>query len=50
MVSFKDLASMSSEALTALAAKIEVPLERIKRDRWIQKAKKAHFEKYQERL
>ena len=41
---------LNADSLSKLADKVEIPLERIKRDRWVQKAKQAHFRKYKERI
>lgn len=43
---FEQLATMTAPKLTALAEKIDIPVDRIKKDRWVQKAKAAHQKKY----
>ncbi len=43
---FEQLATLTAPKLSALAEKIDIPVDRIKKDRWVQKAKAAHQKKY----
>ena len=45
---YEQLATLTAPKLTALAEKIDVSVDRIKKDRWVQKAKAAHQKKYRQ--
>ncbi len=45
---YEQLATLTAPKLTALAEKIDIPVDRIKKDRWVQKAKAAHQKKYRQ--
>jgi len=43
---YEQLATLTAPKLQALAEKIDIPVDRMKKDRWVQKAKAAHQKKY----
>jgi predicted flap endonuclease-1-like 5' DNA nuclease len=50
MYTFVQIARWKSEDITKVAKKLYTAPDRIKRDKWIDEAKKAHYRKYGERL